>query len=227
MVTTRNGNNDLRLGIEIWTDVICPHRYIGDTLFAQALERFEHSDRVEVRYRSFLLLTQPPSAPVALNHFIAQQMGVSLDDAARVNDPVATRGREVGLDYRLDQALVVNARPAHRLHHFAASRGKQHDMLRRLFRAYFTEGRDISDHVTLAQLAAEAGLDAEQASDSLKSGEFSAEVEADLLEARRLGVRGVPFYVFGHRHAVSGAQEVGGFLRALENAWRVTIEGWE
>ncbi|MFJ2755475.1 DsbA family protein [Nocardioides sp. NPDC087217] len=230
METAPNGtpaSKHLRLGVDIWTDVVCPHCYIGDTLFVQALERFEQSDRVDVRYRSFLLLPQPPSVPVPLNHFIAQQMGISLDDAAKVNDPVTTRGRALGLDYRFDRALVVDARPAHRLHHFAASRGKQHGMLRRLFRAYFTEGHDISDHETLARLAVEAGLSAGQALMSLQSGEFASEVEADLLEARRLGVTGVPFYVFGNRYAVPGAQEVDGFLRALETAWRTTVEGRE
>ena len=213
-----------RLGVDIWTDVVCPHCYLGDTVFAQALQPFEHRDRVEVRYRSFLLLPHAPAAPVPLNQFIARQMGVSVDDAARVNDPVAARGRTVGLDYRFDRALVVDARPAHELHHFAAVRGLQHEMLRRLFHAYFTEGQDISDHEALVGLAVEVGLDAEEASEAIGSREFSAQVDADLHEARRLGVTGVPFYVLDNRYAVSGAQEAGGFVDALETAWNAMVD---
>ncbi|GAB3633803.1 protein disulfide isomerase FrnE [Microbacterium shaanxiense] len=213
-----------RLDVDIWTDVVCPHCYLGDTHFEQALQRFDHRDRVEVRYRSFLLLPQVDGAPVPLNQFIAQQMGISLDDAARVNDPVAARGRKDGLDYRFDRALVVDARPAHELHHFAGVRGLQHEMLRRLFRAYFTEGQDLSDHEALVRLAADVGLDADEASEAIRSREFSAQVDADLHEARRLGVTGVPFYVFDGRYAVSGAQEAGGFLDALETAWNAMVE---
>ena len=213
-----------RLVVDIWTDVVCPHCYLGDTLFAQALQRFEHRDQVQVRYRSFLLLPQAAGTPVPLNQFIAQQMGVSVDDVARVNDPVAARGRKVGLDYRFDRALVVNARPAHELHHFAAVRGLQHEMLRRLFHAYFTEGQDLSDHEALVRLAAEVGLEADEASEAIRSREFSAQVDADLHDARRLGVTGVPFYVFDNRYAVSGAQEAGGFLDALETAWNAMVE---
>jgi len=213
-----------RLDVDIWTDVVCPHCYLGDTLFAQALQRFEHRDRVEVRYRSFLLLPQAAGVPVPLNQFIAQQLGVSVDDAARVNDPVAARGRKVGLEYRFDRALVVDARPAHQLHHFAAVRGLQHEMLRRLFHAYFTEGQDLSDDEVLVRLAADVGLDAEEAPEAIRSREFSAKVDADLHESRRLGITGVPFYVFDDRYAVSGAQEVGGFLDALETAWNAMVE---
>jgi predicted DsbA family dithiol-disulfide isomerase len=88
-------------------------------------------------------------------------------------------------------------------------------MVERLFRAYFTEGRNVGDHATLAALAAEVGLAAEDAERTLATGEFAADVRRDVDEALQLGINGVPFFVFGGRYAVSGAQDVEVFLDVL------------
>ena len=66
---------------------------------------------------------------------------------------------ELGLDYHLDKVVLTNSFDAHRLMHFAESKGKGKEMNERLFKAYFTEGKHIGDHATLADLAEEVGLD--------------------------------------------------------------------
>jgi predicted DsbA family dithiol-disulfide isomerase len=69
------------------------------------------------------------------------------------------------------------------------------------------------------KLAAEAGLDAEEVRATLASDRFAAEVRDDENAARSLGINGVPFFVFGGKYAVSGAQPAAVMLRALEQAW--------
>jgi predicted DsbA family dithiol-disulfide isomerase len=91
-------------------------------------------------------------------------------------------------------------------------------MHERLFRAYFTEGRNIGDHGTLVELATEAGLAAVEAADVLASGRFAEDVRRDIDEALQLGINGVPFFVFDGRYAVSGAQDVEVFLDVLGKA---------
>lgn len=199
---------------------MCPFCYMGDTIFERALARFEHRDAVEVRYHSFLLAPDL-SADEAFDvtTYLSQSKGVPLAQAAQMNAQVTDRGRSLGIDYRFDLAKATDTRRAHELTHFAASKGRQHEMVQRLFTAYFTEGRVVSDLDTLAALAAEIGLPADEARSAVESGDYAAAVEADLAQARSLGIRGVPFFVFDMTFAVSGAQPEEVFTQALEQAW--------
>lgn len=211
------------LVVDVWSDVMCPFCYMGDALLAQALERFPRKADVEVRYHSFLLMPELSSdSPIDLEELLATKRGFPRDQAAAMNEQVAERGRQIGLDYRLDRALAVNTRTAHQLSHFAAAHGKQHEMIQRLFKAYFTDGLNVADHQVLGDLAAELGLDRDAALAALATGEFADAVEADLQQARQIGISGVPFFVFAGKYAISGAQPVEAFLQALETSWNET-----
>ncbi|MGW1025808.1 DsbA family oxidoreductase [Streptomyces sp. NPDC002577] len=210
-----------RLVIDVWSDIMCPFCYIGDTLLAQALEAFAHESDVEIRYHSYQLMPHlPVGQAVGLNELLSKERGFSKAQAKAMNAQVAQRAAQIGLDFRLDSAIATNTRAAHRLIHFAESRGRQHDMVQRLFRAYFTDGLDVGDHDVLAGLAAEIGLDRAAAREALDGGAFDAEVDADVREAGQLGIGGVPFFVFDGQYAVSGAQPVEVFLQALDTAWK-------
>ena len=96
---------------------------------------------------------------------------------------------------------------------------KADEMEERLFKAYFTEGKNIADHETLLLLGTEIGLSSETIKKTLNGNEYADEVEKDIYEASRIGVRGVPYFVFNDRYAVSGAQPTETFLGALNKAW--------
>ena len=214
-----------RLVVDVWSDVMCPFCYMGDTLLAQAVEQFPHASDVEVRYHSFLLMPElsEDEAPVNAADLLSAKHGLSHAQAVAMNEQVSGRAREIGLDYHLDRAQAVGTRTAHQLSHFAATAGKQHEMVQRLFRAYFTEGLNVADHQVLGDLAAEVGLDREAALTALADGEFADDVEADLRQAREYGITGVPFFVFAGKYAVSGAQPVEAFLQALDTSWTETV----
>ncbi|RNG28227.1 DsbA family oxidoreductase [Streptomyces botrytidirepellens] len=210
-----------RLVVDVWSDIMCPFCYIGDTLLAQALERFPHGSDVEVRYHSFQLMPHlPTDHAVDLNELLSKERGFPKAQAEAMNAQVAARAAQIGLDFRLDSVIATNTRAAHRLIHFAESQGRQHDMVQRLFRAYFTDGLNVGDHDVLAGLAAEIGLDRSAVHEALDSGAFDADVDADVRQAGQLGIGGVPFFVFDGQYAVSGAQPVEAFLRALDVAWK-------
>jgi DSBA-like thioredoxin domain len=86
------------------------------------------------------------------------------------------------------------------------------------FRAYFTEGKNLNDHEQLVELATGVGLDAGAVRGYLAGEGGAAEVVASQEEAGRLGIAGVPFYVFDGRYALSGAQPVEVFGRAIDAA---------
>jgi predicted DsbA family dithiol-disulfide isomerase len=130
-----------------------------------------------------------------------------------------TLDNEVGLDYDFDKAILNNTMDAHRLIHLAKGKGLQGEMKERLFRAYYTEGKDTADLNTLVQLATEVGLDEAETRRALETNQYADEVRADQHQAYQIGVQGVPFYVFNNKYAVSGAQSPEVFTQVLNKVW--------
>lgn len=206
--------------VEIWSDVMCPFCYIGKRKFETALEQFPQKDQIEVEWKSFQLnpaLKTDPSKN--LNEYLAEAKGWTTEYAAEVNNQVTAMAAQVGLEYNLDQAVVANSFDAHRFVQFAKTKGKGNEAEEQLFKAYFTDGKDTSDHDTLVNLGIEIGLDAGEVRAVLQSNAFSEQVNTDIYEAQQVGARGVPFFVLDRKYAVSGAQPSETFLGALDKSF--------
>ncbi|MGZ8523687.1 MAG: DsbA family oxidoreductase [Chitinophagaceae bacterium] len=210
--------------VEIWSDVMCPFCYIGKRRFENALQQFPYKNEIEIVWKSFQLnpgmKTQPGKN---INQYLAETKGWTPDYAKKMNEHVTTMAKDVGLQYDFDKAIVANSFDAHRLIQLAKANGKGDEMEERLFKAYFTEGRNTADHETLIQLGTEIGLDPSSIRTVLDSNEYDDKVEQDIYEAQQIGIRGVPYFVFNDRYAVSGAQATETFSGALNQAW----EEWE
>jgi len=132
------------------------------------------------------------------------------------------RAAQAGLTFRMEDLRSGNTRDAHRLLHLARARGRQAEMAERLYRAYFTDQASVFDHASLAGLAADAGLDRDEALAVLAGGEYSPAVEADEEVARSFGISGVPFFVIDRRYGISGAQPAETIAAVLERVWAET-----
>jgi predicted DsbA family dithiol-disulfide isomerase len=211
---------EMTVKVEIWSDVVCPWCYIGKRRFESALAAFPHRDAVEVIYRSFEL---DPTAQVesgqSVTERLAEKYGVSLAQADAMNARVTGIAAGEGLEYHLEKARHANTVKAHRLIHLAASKGLQDAVLERVMTAYFSEGENIGETETLVRLAAEAGLDADEARITLESDAYADAVRTDERRARMLGINGVPFFVVDERYGVSGAQPAELLLQVLDEAW--------
>jgi len=206
--------------IEVFSDVVCPWCYIGKRRLEEALSTFDHADQVSVTYRSFQLdPTSPATSELSLEQMLAQKYGRSLAQAREMNDRVSGIAATVGLDFQLQQAHPANTFRAHRLLHFAATKGVGNELTERLMQGYFSEGVRIGDRDELLRLAVEVGLDSGESAAVLDSDAFDAEVRADIALARAFGATGVPFFVFDRKYAVSGAQETALFTEVLDQAW--------
>ncbi|RYJ41483.1 DsbA family protein [Flavobacterium beibuense] len=212
--------------IEIWSDIMCPFCYIGKRRFEEALAGFEGRNDVEIEWKSFLLSPELKTDPTKnIHQFLAEHKNISLEEAKGMNDYVTNMAAQAGLIYDFDRAIPANSFNAHRFLHFAKKYGKQNEAEEKLFRAYFTEGKNIDDAQILMLLAIELGLDANKLADAMNNGEFANDVVADINEAQQLGIRGVPFFVFNRKYAVSGAQESRAFTETLDKAfeeWQAT-----
>ncbi|MGG1613812.1 DsbA family oxidoreductase [Paenibacillus phoenicis] len=206
--------------IEVWSDFGCPFCYIGKRRLERALELFGHRDEIELVYRSFEL---DPGAPKdtesSIHELLAVKYGLSLEQAQESNRNVAQQAQTEGLTYNFDTIIPTNTFDAHRLAHYAGEQGKAKEMTERLFRAYFTDSLHIGDRETLVRLAEEVGLEGTAVREMLEQNTYADAVREDENEARRLGIRGVPFFVLRGKYAVSGAQPLEIFQGALLRAW--------
>jgi predicted DsbA family dithiol-disulfide isomerase len=206
--------------VEIWSDVVCPFCYIGKRKFENALAQFGPRGEVQVEWKSFQLTPDfVPTPGESIHASLAKKKGVPEAEGRRMNDYMTQAAKEVGLDYQFDKAIPANTFLAHQLIHFAAHNGQQGAMKERLFAAYYLEGQNLNDVDTLVKLAAEIDLDADAARQALVAGTYANEVRRDEYEAQQIGVRGVPFFVFDDKYAVSGAQPSEVFAEVLDKVW--------
>ena len=210
--------------VEVWSDIVCPWCYLGKRRLEGALGRFEHADRVDVVWRSFELEPDAPKVAESRRAMLLSRYGMTAEQAAERDAQMTALATEAGLVYRPDLAQLGNTFDAHRVLHAARAAGLQPQAKERLLRAYFTEGRTLTDADTLVELAADVGLDAETARAALADGSFADEVRGDEREAAAIGITGVPFFVLNRRYAVSGAQPSDLLLQALERTWAETME---
>lgn len=205
--------------IDVYADVACPWCYVGEKRLEKALlARPEVAGTVQRRWRPFQLRPEMPEMGLPWEPFARDKFGGEAGMRAAF-EHVASAGAPDGVEFRFDRvASAPNTSDAHRLILFARDRGREWEMVEALFAAYFVQGIDLNDRKQLALLAAEARLDASEAQAWLSDDAGRAEVWRSQEVAARLGVSGVPFYVFDGRYAVSGAQPVGVFARAIDAA---------
>ena len=205
--------------VEVWSDIVCPWCYVGKRRFERGLAMAEVNAEVEVIHRAFQLNAAMPAGEVRDHHDnLMTKYGLSDSQATAMQQQMERTAAAEGLEFQLVGGVTGNTFDAHRLVHLGRARGLEGAVLERLYRAHFTEQRSIFDHASLIALAVEAGLDDADARAALADGAFAEGVNAELREARGLGISGVPYFVIDRRYAVSGAQTPELFAEALNRA---------
>ena len=199
--------------VDVWSDLVCPWCHIGLARLRR-LAKQEAVDLELVHHAYQLDPARTRSGPT--REHLAQRYGAANVDGLFANAERAAASE--GLHLHLADTIACNTRDGHRLVAWAARSGRQDEMVRRLMRGHFEEHLDLGDRAVLARLAGEAGLDAASAVALLESDAFEEEVNADLDQARAIGIRGVPFFVFAGRYGFSGAQPDPAFLEAFRLA---------
>lgn len=217
--------NSTKMKVEIWSDIMCPFCYIGKRHYEAAIAKFADSANIEVVWHSYQLDPSLPKPASKLNvyEYLAERKGMSVEQSKAMHQNVVQMATNAGLNYNFDKAVVANSFDAHRLIQFAKTKGLGDEAEERLFKAYFIEGKDMSDANTLITLGKEIGLNEEEVKQIVNSTAYTQEVKNDIEEAYQIGVQGVPFFVFDRKYAVSGAQPTEAFIQTLEKSfgeWR-------
>ena len=215
-------DNKPKMKVEIWSDIACPFCYIGKKNYDKALEKFAEASNIELEWYSFQLdptIPEEGNDGVDMASYLEQRKGMPATQIQEMFGNISEMGKNVGIDFNFDKAVIANTKNAHRLLQLAKTKGLSNEAEEILFKAYFTDGVDIGNLEALKSLGLSIGLEEADLDRVLNSDEFSYEVNQDIREGANIGVQGVPFFVFNRRYGVSGAQPVDAFLETMNKAF--------
>jgi predicted DsbA family dithiol-disulfide isomerase len=210
------------LRIDIVSDAICPWCYIGKRQLERALMTLESEGlHFAVHWNPFQLNPDMPKEGRDRTAYRAQKFG-SAERARELDERVANAAAGVGLQLRQDLMLrTPNTLDAHRLIWFAGREGTQDAVMEAVFKAYFTQGRDIGDRDVLADCAVEGGLDRATVVDFLSGDTAASEMLAADRAAREAGVNGVPSFFLDGYGLFSGAVPADTMAEALRKGQQI------
>ena len=206
------------LAIDIVSDVVCPWCFIGKRRLEDALRRLR-AERPDVaptiRWLPYFLNPDTPDSGEPYRPFLERKFG-GPEKLAQLLAQIAAAGRTAGIEFAFERIEVrANTLRAHRLIHRAQEKGHADALVERLFAAQFLQGENVGDAAVLARLAGECGDDETAALAYLRSKADAGAVRAQVERAQRMGVTGVPFFIFAGRYGIGGAQPPEVLLDAL------------
>jgi len=208
------------LSIDVISDVVCPWCFIGKRRLEAALELYRVRNPAaatpQVAFHPFELNPDLPREGISRADYIAKKFGARGYSA---HDRLVGIGAQLGIPFAFDKiARQPNTLAAHALIERSRGSGVQGAVKEALMKAFFVEGLDLTDSQTLVRIAAEAGLERAAAEACIADEALRRTVAEEEDKARRMGVQGVPFFIFNNRLAVSGAQEPETLLEAMLEA---------
>ncbi|MCA0928657.1 DsbA family oxidoreductase [Ruegeria profundi] len=200
--------------VDIVSDVVCPWCIVGFLQLDQAL--LQTNTQARIRWHPFELNPAMPSEGQNLREHIMEKYGSTPDQSQQARQQLTKLGAELGFAFNFDDdSRIMNTFSAHQLLDWAETQGRQHPLKMALFKAYFTDQKDISEVDTLLSAVSEAGLDAEAAQSVLESGQQASSVREKQEFWTSRGISGVPSMVFGGKYLVTGAQGVDAYRQIL------------
>jgi len=206
--------------VDIWSDARCPFCFIGKKNFEKALQDFSQNDNIEVNWHSFQL-DPDMKTDLTKNHYeyLSEIKGFPMQQIMQMHENLIQSGKIVGIDFNFDEVKVSNSFKSQMLVQLAKEKGKANEMEELLFEAYFILGKDIDNVEILSEIGEKLGFSKEEIISAVQSSELSKLVNNDIAEASNLEIRGVPFFVFNQKYAISGAQPTHLFSEVLEKSW--------
>ncbi|MDA1354963.1 MAG: DsbA family oxidoreductase [Proteobacteria bacterium] len=203
--------------VMIVSDTICPWCYVGKRRFERAFA--ERTDvKPDIEWRPFQLNPDMPADGLDRGAYMRAKFGTD-ERAEEIYATIRSAGDGENIPFAFDSiSRVPNTIGSHRLISWSLPSGQQDSVVEGLFRSYFMAGQDIGDIEVLVKVAAAAGLDETEARAYLSGEEGVEQARAESLEAHRLGISGVPCFIFDGKYAVSGAQEPEVFSQVIDLA---------
>ena len=182
------------LELIVVSDFVCPWCYLG----LQEIEKIRREYDVELRFAPYLL--DPSTPPEGKPRRPMTREGDAPTDMEK-------RAEGLGIKFSRGRTMTSNSLLAHQAAEYAAEHDFEPAFHQAMFKAYFTDLRDIGTIETVVDIGSSVGMDAGELRSALEAGTYRQQVEDGLDWAREIGVSGVPTFVFDGQYGVVGAQE--------------------
>lgn len=203
------------LKISVISDVVCPWCYIGKRRLESAINKLSDKYTFEVEYFPFELNPQMPEGGLDQKQYLTKKFGGEAR-YEQLTGHVSNVAVQEGLTFNYQsQSISPNTRKAHRLIQLAKEDGKHLLLVEAFFKAYFSDGVDLSKDENLIRIGESCGINAEKIKNFLQTNEGEVEVEMSEQQWQNAGVTGVPFYVVDNKYGISGAQSPEAFIEAF------------
>lgn len=203
--------------IDVVSDVVCPWCYVGKKRLESALAA-RPDIAAEIRWRPFFLDPTVPRGGKPRIDYIIGKFG-SLERVKAAHERLTGLGKSEGIDFHFSAIETQpNTLDAHRVIGWAMAEGKAADVVENIFADFFVNGVDLTHRDALADAAARGGMDRARVSADLASDKDEELVAKQAQAASASGIGGVPFFVFGGKIALSGAQEAEVISSAIDQA---------
>ena len=201
--------------IDIVSDTVCPWCFIGKRRLERAMA-LRPEIGFDIRWRAYRLDSTIPPEGVDRKQYMQAKFGDNPNRQA-MQEALNQAGENEGIEFAFDRiARSPNTLDSHRLIRWSASAGLQNDVVERLFEAYFENGRDIGNPDVLIEIASDAGMDSATVADLLEQGADRELIENEDALAHRLGISGVPTFIFENKYMVSGAHDPEQLVRVID-----------
>lgn len=202
--------------IDVVSDVVCPWCYIGKRRLEKAMQQLSSEYTFEVEYHPYELNPHMPAHGANHRAYLVDKFG-SEDRYDQITNHTTQVAATEGLTFNFDkQNTSPNTRKAHAIVQLAKLKGKELSVVESLFKAYFTDGTDLTSDENLIEVAVQAGLERESVELLLADESALKSIEAMEKEMSKLGISGVPFYIINSKYGVSGAQSSDTFMQVFK-----------
>lgn len=206
-----------KIKLDIVSDVVCPWCIVGYKHLDAAINELGLQNTVEIEWQPFELNPDMPEQGENLRAHVQRKYGAERDESDKARANISALGAEYGFEFDyFEEMKMVNTRDAHLLLDFAHEKGLQHQLMLRLFAAFFSEHKDVSDRAVLLAEAQSVGLDPAVATLALDDAERRNRVLKQESQWQQQGISGVPTVIFNHSSAMTGAHPQSAYKEVLQ-----------
>lgn len=202
--------------VDIVSDIVCPWCWLGARQFLTAAKAVPFD--VTLRWHPYMLDGDIPASGTPYKDYMKAKFGdIPSIKFKAMRAHLEAAGPDLGIDFRFDDIpMRPNTLRAHRLMKWAQGQGKGTDMAEALFKAFFTDHRDVGCIDTLCAIAGEVGMDAALTRDLLQSERDADSVKSEIAYFANLGISGVPTFIYNRQYVVQGAQPTDSHIAHLQ-----------
>ena len=201
--------------IKVFADTICGWCYIGHTRLVKVLKKFENVS-FDYEHVPFQLNPDMPKEGIKRLDYLKNKFG-SKEAAQPMYDSMVQEAQKENLKFNLQKIQITpNTNFSHILTKLAFSKNVGHEVLSRIFDAYFSKGKNIGDRDVLAEIGESNNINKKEIYEAFLSEKEINEINEKDIAARSLGINGVPFFEINNKTYISGAQSSANLVEAIK-----------